>query len=104
VAIIKGRHFDPPVDRSYAEMAVHYDMAALPTRPRKPKQGRGSDRQANGFGAPRHIRNRFPKSSDWRQQIATFDEDFTREPSRSWAAVKALASAAKRFADCALRG
>jgi hypothetical protein len=37
VAIIKGRHVDPPVDRSYAEMAVHYDMAALPTRPRKPK-------------------------------------------------------------------
>ncbi|KRR10488.1 hypothetical protein CQ12_10575 [Bradyrhizobium jicamae] len=36
--------------------------------------------------------------------IATLDEDFTREPSRSSAAAKALASAAKCFADCAWRG
>src|ERR1700756_3103124 len=37
VAVIKACHFDPVVNRSYAEMAAHYDMAVLPARPRKPK-------------------------------------------------------------------
>jgi len=37
VAVIKACRYDPQVNRSYAEMAAHYDMAVLPARPRKPK-------------------------------------------------------------------
>jgi transposase len=33
VAVIKACHFDPHVNRTYAEMAAHYDMAILPARP-----------------------------------------------------------------------
>jgi transposase len=37
VAVIKACHFDPYVNRTYAEMAAHYDMAILPARPKKPR-------------------------------------------------------------------
>jgi transposase len=37
VAVIKACHFDPHVNRTYAEMAAHYDMAILPARPKKPR-------------------------------------------------------------------
>lgn len=37
VAVIKACLFDPQVNRTYAEMAAHYDMAVLPARPRKPR-------------------------------------------------------------------
>ena len=37
VAVIKACVHDPQVNRTYAEMAAHYDMAILPARPRKPK-------------------------------------------------------------------
>jgi transposase len=37
VAVIKACLYDPQVNRTYAEMAAHYDMAVLPARPRKPK-------------------------------------------------------------------
>jgi transposase len=37
VAVVKACLFDPQVNRSYAEMAAHYDMAILPARPRKPR-------------------------------------------------------------------
>jgi transposase len=33
VAVIKACLYDPQVNRSYAEMAAHYDTAILPTRP-----------------------------------------------------------------------
>ena len=37
VAVIKACLYDPQVNRSYAEMAAHYDSAVLPTRPRHPR-------------------------------------------------------------------
>jgi transposase len=37
VAVIKACLYDPQVNRSYAEMAAHYDSAVLPTRPRRPR-------------------------------------------------------------------
>jgi transposase len=37
VAIIKACRYDPQVNRTYSEMAVHYGTAVLPARPRKPR-------------------------------------------------------------------
>ncbi len=36
-AVVKACLYDPQVNRTYAEMAAHYDTAILPTRPRKPR-------------------------------------------------------------------
>lgn len=36
-AVIKACLYEPQVNRTYAEMAAHYDTAILPTRPRKPR-------------------------------------------------------------------
>jgi transposase len=36
-AVIKADRFDPGLNRTYAEMAAHYDTAILPARPRRPK-------------------------------------------------------------------
>ena len=36
-AVIKACFYDPRVNRTYAEMAAHYDTAVLPARPRKPR-------------------------------------------------------------------
>jgi transposase len=36
-AVIKACLYDPQVNRSYAEMAAHYDTAILPARPRRPR-------------------------------------------------------------------
>src|SRR6202453_2979600 len=36
-AVIKARLYDPQVNRTYAEMAAHYDTAILPARPRRPR-------------------------------------------------------------------
>src|SRR5512132_3003019 len=36
-AVIKACLYDPQVNRTYAEMAAHYDTAILPTRPRIPR-------------------------------------------------------------------
>jgi transposase len=37
VAVIKACLYEPQVNRSYAEMAAHYDTAVLPARPRRPR-------------------------------------------------------------------
>lgn len=37
VAIIRARHFDPQVNRTYCTMAAHYGSAVLPMRPRRPR-------------------------------------------------------------------
>ena len=37
VAVIKACFYDPQVNRTYAELAEHYDTAILPARPRKPR-------------------------------------------------------------------
>ena len=37
VAVIKACLYHPQVNRTYTEMAAHYDTAVLPTRPRKPR-------------------------------------------------------------------
>ena len=37
VAVIKACLYEPQVNRTYAEMAAHYDTAVLPARPRKPR-------------------------------------------------------------------
>ncbi|MCC7167014.1 MAG: IS21 family transposase [Rhodospirillales bacterium] len=37
VAVIKACLYDPQVNRTYAEMAAHYDTAVLPARPRRPR-------------------------------------------------------------------
>jgi transposase len=37
VAVIKACLYEPQVNRSYADMAVHYDTAILPARPRRPR-------------------------------------------------------------------
>ena len=37
VAVIKACFYDPQVNRTYGEMAAHYDTAVLPARPRKPR-------------------------------------------------------------------
>jgi len=37
VAVIKACFYDPQVNRTYAEMAAHYDTALLPARPRRPR-------------------------------------------------------------------
>ena len=36
-AVIKACLYDPLVNRTYAEMAAHYDTAILPARPRRPR-------------------------------------------------------------------
>ncbi len=36
-AVIKACLYDPRVNRTYAELAAHYDTAILPARPRKPR-------------------------------------------------------------------
>src|SRR5450631_2599015 len=36
-AIVKASFYDPQVNRTYAEMAAHYQTAILPARPRKPR-------------------------------------------------------------------
>ena len=36
-AVIKACRYDPQVNRTYAEMAAHYDTAILPARPRRPR-------------------------------------------------------------------
>jgi len=36
-AIVKACFYDPQVNRTYADMAAHYGVALLPTRPRKPR-------------------------------------------------------------------
>lgn len=36
-AVIRACYYDPQVNRTYAEMAAHYDAAILPARPRKPR-------------------------------------------------------------------
>ena len=35
--ITKACFYEPGVNRAYAEMAVHYDTAIVPARPRKPR-------------------------------------------------------------------
>jgi transposase len=37
VAVIKACLYEPQINRSYAEMAAHYDAAVLPARPRRPR-------------------------------------------------------------------
>ncbi|HVI90904.1 MAG TPA: IS21 family transposase [Dongiaceae bacterium] len=37
VAVIKACLYDPQVNRTYAEMAAHYDTTIFPARPRKPR-------------------------------------------------------------------
>jgi transposase len=37
VAVIKACLYEPQVNRTYAEMAAHYGIAILPTRPRRPR-------------------------------------------------------------------
>ncbi len=37
VAVIKACFYDPQVNRTYGEMAAHYDTAVLPARPRRPR-------------------------------------------------------------------
>ena len=37
VAVIKACLYDPQVNRTYTEMAAHYEAAVLPARPRKPR-------------------------------------------------------------------
>jgi len=37
VAVIKACLYEPQVNRSYAEMAAHYDTTILPARPRRPR-------------------------------------------------------------------
>jgi transposase len=37
VAVIKACFYEPMVNRAYEEMLAHYDTAALPARPRKPR-------------------------------------------------------------------
>jgi transposase len=37
VAVIKACFYDPQVNRTYGEMAAHYDTALLPARPYKPR-------------------------------------------------------------------
>ena len=36
-AIVKSCLYDPQVNRTYADMAAHYDSAILPARPRRPR-------------------------------------------------------------------
>ena len=36
-AVIRACYYDPQVNRTYAEMAAHYDTAILPARPKKPR-------------------------------------------------------------------
>ena len=37
VAVIKACLYEPQINRTYAEMATHYDTAILPARPRRPR-------------------------------------------------------------------
>src|SRR5260370_11985485 len=58
VAVIKACLYEPQVNRTYAEMAAHYDTAILPAPPRGPRgkaQGEGALRllQPSLLGPPR---------------------------------------------------
>jgi len=45
VAVIKACLYEPQVNRTYAEMAAHYDTAILPaTTPSATRQGEGRSR------------------------------------------------------------
>src|SRR5256885_6214335 len=56
VAVIKACRYEPQVNRTYAEMAAHYDTAILPARPRRPREGesrsRGADHRAMAARPP----------------------------------------------------
>ena len=60
VAVIKACLYEPQVNRTYAEMAAHYDTAILPARPRRPRQsesrGSGTDHRTLAAGRLRHRR------------------------------------------------
>jgi transposase len=43
-AVIKACFYEPTVNRTYTEMATHYDTAILPARPRKPRKPRNKAR------------------------------------------------------------
>ena len=47
IAVIKACLYEPQVNRTYAEMAAHYDTAILPARPRRPREGEGRGRGAD---------------------------------------------------------
>jgi transposase len=64
VAVIKACLYEPQVNRTYAEMAAHYDTAVLPARPRatkrKSRRRRGVSAEAVstaqvGFGTYRNF-------------------------------------------------
>ena len=44
-AIVKASFYDPQVNRTYAEMAAHYETAVLPARPRSRATRRRSSRR-----------------------------------------------------------
>jgi transposase len=48
VGVIKARRYEPQVNRTYAEMAAHYNTAILPARPRRPRD-KGSARQSGAM-------------------------------------------------------
>ena len=37
VAVVKACLYDPEINRTYADLAAHYDTAIVPARPRKPR-------------------------------------------------------------------
>jgi transposase len=64
VAVIKACLYDPQINRSYADMAAHYDTAILPARPRRHGAAQMS---ANPSGVPHQrlsrLRPNKPRSS-----------------------------------------
>jgi transposase len=52
VAVIKACLYDPQLNRTYADMAAHYDTAILPARPRRPRD-KTSASHCTSFGLSR---------------------------------------------------
>jgi transposase len=69
-AVIRASLYDPQINRTYAEMAAHYDTAVLPARPRRPRdkaKGEAAVRIVERWllGALRHRRFTPPSPSCW---------------------------------------
>ena len=75
VAVIKACLYEPQVNRTYAEMATHYDTAILPARPRRPRD-KAMASYCTSFGSLRTDRD----EAGWvgRFSAAALEDDLVR--------------------------
>ena len=58
--VTKACFYDPAINRTYADLAAHYDTAVVPARPRKPKEFAMDSRHWSEAHGGRKSRSRRP--------------------------------------------